>query len=424
MMKTISVIHFADSLMLSKSAPESFKPVLANFLLVLVLLMMLPLAFAEEDKQYLLSQTVYETILGAQELVEADKYNEAETALNLLLTDNDDLDSYEIAVAQQTLGFLYSAQERYKKAARYFRQALSSGALPPDVSHNLTYNLAQLLIIDEQYKVGIVLLKKWLAADSDPPSSAYVLLASTYYQLQDYANTIIYIKAAIDNDDAKESWHQLLLSSYLETQQYLLAIKVLENLIESYPYNKTYWDQLSALYFQQDDEFVALAVKMLVTRLELNDEKTLMNLSTMYQYLQIPYKSALILAKGIKDGVIPADLDNLTRLADSWLAARENKKAAQVLKQAAILDSSGKADLKYGRVLFDLSLWQQAIPPLSAAIKESTGKRVGRASLLLGMTYFYLDDLSAAKRHFNRALKFKSERKQAGQWLRYVKKKT
>ena len=397
-----------------------------NILLLLLLFIMSPLAFAEDDadsdKQYLLSKSVYDVVLNAQESLDAERYSEAEAPLVALLADTS-IDAYEKAVIQQTLGYVYSAQDRYKKATRYFKQALDSDALPQDVSHHLRYNLAQLFIADEKYKAGIALLKQWIDDDPAPPSSAYVLLASTYYQLQDYAHVVVYIKIAINSDaDPKELWQQLLLSSYLEMQQYPLAIGVLENLIESYPYQKKYWQQLSALYMQQDDDFIALAINMLVTRLELSDEKTLMNLSNMYLYLQIPYKSAQLLASGIKKGVIVTNLDNLNKLADSWLMAKEHQKAVAVLAKAAKLDKSGKTDLKHGRILFDLSLWQQAIKPLSIAMKKKTGKHVGRSSLLLGMSYVYLDDLPAAKRYFTRALKFKDEHKQAKQWLAYVKK--
>ena len=376
------------------------------------------------DSQFLLTEKTYKVLESAQELMAAEKYSDAESKLNTLLKQVDSA-SYEQAIVQQTLGYLFSSQENYKKAQHYFQQALDSNALPEKVSHNLHYNLAQLLLADEQYDEGIVLLEKWLKADASPPDSAYVLLASAYYRVKNYKKTIEHIRVAIKNDgsgEVKESWHQILLSAHLELKQYKSAIKVLETLLTSYPYIKSYWGQLSALYLQQNKEFSSLAVKMLAQRLELGDAKTLVNLANMYRYLHIPYKSTQLLTNGIKDGVIEADFENLNHVADSWLAAREEQKAADVLQQVTKLDDSGESDLKYGRVLFGLEQWQQAVDPLSKSLQKLEGDQVGVASLLLGMVQFHLDDFVQAKKQFTSAVAFENQRNQAGQWLRHVEK--
>ncbi len=388
------------------------------------LLLMLLVSFsvlAEENNQYLLTEKTYKALSVAQELIAADDYSKAETQLTALLKKVDK--PYEKAVVQQTLGYLYSSQENYKKAASYFQLALDLGALPEKVSHNLRYNLGQLLLADEQYKKGITILETWLKAEASPHNSVYVLLASAYYRLKDFKQVIKHISTAIKNDKtATEAWYQMLLSAHLELKQFKSAINVLETLITLYPYQKNYWDQLTALYLQQKKDFTALAVRMLSQRLELGDAKTLISLADMYRYLHIPYKSAQLLSEALEKGVIPADFDNLTRLADSWLAARESEKAVLVLKQAAEFDDSGESDFKQGRVLIGLEQWQDAIQPLELGLKKLSGDKKGTASLLLGMAYFYLDDLASAKTMFTQAVDYENERNQAGQWLRHINK--
>lgn len=391
-------------------------------LLLILLVSFTANSMAKEEGQYLLTEKTYKVLNSAHELMEADKYSEAESKLKDLLQQRGDA-SYDMAVVQQTLGYLYSSQENYAQASKLFQLALNSNALPEKVSRNLKYNLAQLLLADEQYKKGIALLEQWLQAESSPPNSAHVLLASAYYRVKNYKKTIEHIRIAIKNDkSAKESWYQVLLSAHLELKQYKSAIKVLESLIPRYPYQKTYWTQLSALYLQQNKEFTALAVKMLVQRLELGDAKTLINMADMYRYLHIPYKSAQLLTRGMSDGVIVTDYDNLARLADSWLAAKEAERAAEVLKEVAELDDSGKSDLKYGRVLFGMEKWQQAEEPLLKSLQKLQGKYIGAATLLLGMTQFHLGNLNDAKAQFSKAVAFDNERNQAGQWLRHIER--
>jgi len=113
---------------------------------------------AKEDKQYLLTEKTYNALNTAQELMAAEQYSAAEAKLKALLKQTQS-GSYERAVVQQTLGYLYSSQQDYKKASSYFQQALDSNALPKKVSHDLQYNLAQLLLADEQYKAGIAMLE-------------------------------------------------------------------------------------------------------------------------------------------------------------------------------------------------------------------------------------------------------------------------
>lgn len=393
---------------------------IVNVLLLLLSAMLMSNALAKEDSQYLLTEKTYKILNGAQELMEAEKYSQAESKLKDLLKQLK-AGSYEMAVVQQTLGYLYSSQENYALATKLFKQALDSNALPEKVSHNLKYNLGQLLLADDRYKEGIILLEQWLKAEHTPPNSAHVLLASAYYRVSNYKKTIEHIRIAIKSDkSAKEAWYQILLSAHLELKHYKSAIKVLESLIPRYPYKKAYWTQLSALYLQQNKEFTGLAVKMLAQRLELGDGKVLVNMADMYRYLHIPYKSAQLLSEGMKDGVIESDLDNLTSLAESWLVAKEAEKAAIILEKASKIDETGESDLKYGRVLFGLEKWKQASEPLTNSMKKLKGKQLGTASLLLGMTQFHLKNLSEAKAYFSKAISYENERSQAGQWLRHT----
>jgi tetratricopeptide (TPR) repeat protein len=376
----------------------------------------------ETDKQYLLTEKTYKLLSVAQALMSEEKYAEAETKLNSLLKQTTE-GSYDKAVVQQTLGYLYSSEGDYKRASVTFQQALDSHALPEKVSHNLRYNLAQLLIADEQYKSGISLLEEWLKKETKPENSAYVLLATAYYRQSHYKNTIKYISIAISKDpEPKEAWLQLLLSSHLELKEYKSAIKVQETLITRYPYKESYWRQLTALYLQQNKEFSALAVKALAQRLELGDSKTLLSLIDMYRYLNIPFKAAQLLLKGIDDGVLPSNIENLNRLADNWLAARETEAAADILKQLANLEDTGEAHLKYGRVLFALEKWQETIAPLDVAVSKLNKDEQGPALLLLGMAHYHLGNLEQSLKLFTKAVSYDEQRYQAGQWLRHVQK--
>lgn len=393
---------------------------LKNITLLGFMLLSLAVMAADSDKQFLLTESTYKALSAAQQKMEAEQYAAAEKALQALLQQTEQ-GSYDQAIVLQTIGYLYAAQENYLQAAKSFQQALDSKALPDKVSHNLRYNLAQLLLADEQYKAGIALMETWLAAEKSPPNSAHVLLASAYYRTANYKKVVEHMNIAIKNDKSpKEDWYRLILSAHMELKQYKSAINVLEILITQYPYQKVYWDQLGALYLQQNKEFTMLAVRVLAEKLELGDARTLSSLVDMYRYLQIPYKAADLLSRAMDQGVLDADFENLQRLADSWLAAKEPEKAVEVLQRMVSLDETGETDLKLGRVYIGLEHWQQAEAPLTSSISKLKGDKQGTAMLLLGMVYFNLHQLDKAKTWFGKALAFENEQKQAAQWLRHL----
>ena len=388
-------------------------------LMTLVACLALPLTSMAED-EYLLSEATYKSLNAAQEKMEQQQYRQAEADLKKLVGETD-AGSYERAVVLQTLGYLYSETEEYKLAAEQFEDALGLNALPEDVTHNLRYNLAQLLISDGAYQKGIDLLTQWLNKESQANSSAYVLLATAYFQINQFTNAVEAIRTAIQRDNSpKENWYRLQLSAHMEMQQYNQAINVLEILIERFPINKTYWDQLAALYAQQDKRLTSLAVQMLAKRLNLGDKDTVLRLANMYRYLNIPYKSAQLLQKSMDDGVIERNFKNLESLADSWLAARENENATQVLARMQSMDSSGETDLKLARVFISMEQWDEAAGPLQQSLEKLPEAKRGQAWMLSGMVNYHLGNIQQSEQHLNRALAYTEVRNQASQWLRHL----
>lgn len=372
------------------------------------------------EEPYLLTEKTYNSLSKAQELMEAGQLSQADQQLNALLAQTDK-GSYDHAVVQQTIGYLFVEQDQYANAAAAFRQALDADALPEDVTHNLRYNLAQILIADGQYKEGISLMENWLNNESKPKNSVYVLLATANYQVKNFSKAVEYIRIAIKNDaDPKEDWYRLQLSAHMSMKQYKSAINVLEILITGYPHRKVYWDQLAALYQQQEQELTSLAVRMLAERLDLNDADTLVSLADMYRYLRIPYKSGKLLQQGMDNGVIAANFRHLKKLSESWIAAREDELAAEVLSKMLAMDGSGETHLLLGQVYVGMESWQQAVPVLNQSVELLDGGKKGRAHLLLGTSLFYLEQLEQAKAAFSRAMAFDSQSRQAGQWLRHI----
>ena len=66
------------------------------------------------------------------------------------------------------------------------------------------YSLAQLSYINEDYRAAEKYLLAWIENEEMPSSQAYSLLATTYYQLQEFKNAKNNIEIAISMAEAKE----------------------------------------------------------------------------------------------------------------------------------------------------------------------------------------------------------------------------
>ena len=393
---------------------------LPSITLLTLLLFFNTLSIAKNNNQYSLTNENYKALVTAQELISKEQYSKAEGKL-LALLKRTNAGSYDEAMVRQILGYTYSSQEQYQKAITEFEQALASKVLSETVSHALRYNLGQLLLIEEEYSKGVEMLEQWFNDEPSPSNAAHALIASGYYPLYNYSKTVKHMKIAIRNiKAAPENWYQLLLAGHIELKQYSASIELVELMIVRYPHKEPYWQQLAFLYAQQNKEVSALATQVLADRLELSDGDVLLRVSSLYRYLNIPYKSAQLLVIGLQKGVVIDNEKNLSFLANSWLAAREREKAAAVLKRLAEKDSTGESDLKYGRVLFDLEEWQASSEAFDNSLQKLKGAKRGRANLMVGLTQFQLGRLKQAELYLKKATDYKSEEKQALHWLNYL----
>ncbi|WP_430008926.1 tetratricopeptide repeat protein [Methylophaga lonarensis] len=387
----------------------------------ILLIVFLGLHTVAAAEQYLLTESTYRVLSAAQEKMEAQQYTQAERDLQALLRDISS-GSYDAAVVRQTLGYLYSETGDYARAASTFREALASEALPPDVNHNLRFNLAQLLIAADNYREGIAELERWMQNEASPSDNAYLLLATAYYRLPDYQKSIDTIRILINRtSQPKEEWYRLQLASHMELNQYRAATSLLETMVSRYPYQKNYWDQLAALYMQQEQQFRSLAVHSLTMRMDLGDANTLQRIIDMYRYLGIPYKAARMLEQAMADGVIARNFEQQKRLADSWLAARELGRAIEVLSSIATQDQTGETGFQLARLQINEERWTDALATLQQVEPMLESERLrGELLLLKGMAYFNLGDYLQARTQFSQAVAFERQRNQAGQWLRHV----
>lgn len=268
-----------------------------------------------------LSDRTFRTVNKVQELIATEKYSEAISKLNSALSSSKR--EYDRAVLLQQMGFLYSLQDNYPKAVKYFADALSLNALPVPVAQQVRYSVAQLYLAEGQFKKSVSTMKEWFkiaeTTEEKPQAHAYITLASAYIQLEDYKNAIPPTKQAIAmSKDPSESWYQLLMSAHYELKQFKSVAGVLKILTTKYPKNKRYWTQLSGIYMELNQERNALSTLEMAYKLGLlEDEKEYLRLVNFQAYQGVPFRAAKTLQTAFDEGHVERNAENLEKQGHS-----------------------------------------------------------------------------------------------------------
>ncbi len=373
-----------------------------------------------------LDEATYKQLNQVYEWVGEEKYTEAYNELRRML-DRAGRDEYLQAILNQALAQVEWSRNNFEPALQYFEKAVQLDALPDQAHFALMYQIAQLYYMKERYDDALYRLEQWFctAPKDKITSSAYVLKASINANKRDFASALKAIDQAIAMEpEPKEQWYQLKLASHYELEQFPQVASTLEIMISKWPDKKSYWTQLTQVYYKLKQDDKALSVLALAYRKNLLDNQgDIIFLSSLYSNADVPFKSAQVLQQGIESGVVEASYRNWTLVADTWYAAEEMEKALAAYEKAGMAARTGEIDLRRGYILIDMERWVPAKEALSTALDKGglDERKTGEAYLLRGMAEFNLGNFDSASADWDRASKYPKARDAALQWMNHLK---
>jgi len=402
---------------------------LAVCLLLVVPVLLLSADFAAAERRekpktkkvQAVGEWAYKRLQEVQELLGEEKYPEATKELERM-KERRRLNDHERALMWQMYGYVYSAQEQYNKAAASFEKSLEKDALAESAARGTQYNLGQLYLALEQFDNALKTLLDWYSKTETPSPDAEYLLAMAYVQNEKIAEAIPYAKRAIAGSSApREAWYQLLLSLHFQLKEYQEAADLLEVMVLQFP-KRIYWKQLSGIYNELKQEKKSLAALQLAYSQGLLDERRdLVNLANLYLYHEVPYRAALVVEKGIEDGIIEPDVEAWELLSNSWLHAKEYDRALEPLTKAAEMSENGDLFVRLAQVHLQREDWVKVRAALELAVEKGDLSNPGNAFVLLGIANYNTKQLNAAKQAFREASKHDKQRKTASQWLKHIR---
>ena len=372
-----------------------------------------------------LGKAAFQRIEEAQNLMSEEKYDEAFVPLQAII-DGERFKPYEKAVAIQTTGFIYAAKGDYPNTVKSFERAIATGDLPPRVVNDLTYNLAQLSLADDQPKKALTLLNKWFANfDGDVPADVFGFKAQVHLLLEEWAEAELAVRKALSMvEEPKQSWTRILLSILLQQERYKEARPVLEDAAERWPGVKVFWQQLSAIYYEENEEKLAfVAHRAMHIQGMLTSSKELSSMAQLYLYHDVPIKAAEILQQGMDDGSVEKTEKNYELLAQAYMHSREWSKSIAPLTRAAEKSDKGKFYEQLAQAYLQDEEWAKAESALEKALKKGGLDDEANSWLLLGISRARIEKYEAAIKAFRKAGDDDDVAKDAFRWIRSIERR-
>ena len=396
-----------------------------KLLLILSLLTFYQPSYAAEDT---VNQAVARYLTRIHKYMEEEDWENAErelmqTARRYFKNE----DSYERALINQLYGQFYALQRDYKSAIPWFEKALAKSRLPFAADLQVTYSLSQCYFQTGRYKDVIKTLENYRVKASKRGQNMapvqLMVLGIAYFQEADILNAYTNISEAnATATKLNEEWLQYEFALAVKLEKFDEAINVGQFLVFVNPEKKSYWKQLSGVYYGSESEELSLAgLELAYENDVLDKEKDYIDLARYFMYKELPIKAIDVLNDGIKIKKVKQNRKNYEFLADAYFLAKDRVKGIDALIKAEALEKDSDLSYKIARFAFENEDWSKAITYFSQAKKQGYEKYPGRLELLLGISYFEISNYEEALAFLNESLEFDSSNSAAEGWISYIK---
>ena len=369
--------------------------------------------------------------------------------LNELRRDMANLKSYDRSVMWNAWAFVYFSDGKYDQAMDAYYNLINEPEVTIGLRVGALLSLAQLHLVQENYKEGIELILQWMNEVEKVTAQSYSLLGQAYYQTGDFRKSLSSMETAVtmaeeEGYKPRENWYVIMAAcigelkkEIGEKESLLRQIDIYEILVNLYP-KKQYFIQLGGSYGQLGRERdYMITLKAAHQKDFLNKESEYLALTQLLLLNQNPYWAAQVFVSGQKkmitivdekteeEKVVPVIKDtekNLKLLADAWRMAQEIDKAIPVLEKAANMSKDGESFVLLGNLYLSEDRVEKAVEAINKGLEKGKVKKLSQVYLTLGQAYFELEKFEDAKKYFRIAARDKDKKikQQANNWIKYT----
>ena len=393
---------------------------------------------------------VYEALEVVDDKGEPDP--DMETVLSILTElrrDMANLKSYDRSVMWNAWAFVYFSDGKYDQAMDAYYNLINEPEVTIGLRVGALLSLAQLHLVQENYKEGIELILQWMNEVEKVTAQSYSLLGQAYYQTGDFRKSLSSMETAVtmaeeEGYKPRENWYVIMAAcigelkkEIGEKESLLRQIDIYEILVNLYP-KKQYFIQLGGSYGQlgREKDYM-ITLKAAHQKDFLNKESEYLALTQLLLLNQNPYWAAQVFVSGQKkmitivdekteeEKIVPVIKDtekNLKLLADAWRMAQEIDKAIPVLEKAANMSKDGESFVLLGNLYLSEDRVEKAVEAINKGLEKGKVKKLSQVYLTLGQAYFELEKFEDAKKNFRIAARDKDKKikQQANNWIKYT----
>jgi len=361
----------------------------------------------------------------AQAAMADENYPQADKVLKALA--GQDLSTPAKAYVLQFQGNLALVRQQEKTALKHFSAAYALKALPAADQRRLLHTVAQLQMAQEQWRKGVSSMSSWMqqvraqgGKTEQIRANDYLMLAQGYSQLEHWAQVVAPIKTAIRmKGRAPEDWYRLQLAAHFELKQWKGATAVLELLVNRYPQQERYWEQLASVYQIRDRHADALAtLRAAWLAGKFSKERQYIWLSQMLLQQGLPQRAAELLQEAMSKRQIQRSLKHERLLAQTQLQAKLYDEGRSTLERIA----QRNPDYKVWRQLAYLDMQLKHWDAMKRSIDQAVALKPDAADLYLlsGIADINRAHYDQARSSFVKAREYDATRAQAQNWLNYL----
>lgn len=360
-----------------------------------------------------------------------------------------DPNSYDMAILMQIKAQIYLQDNQLAKAIEPLERclALSNARTPtffePRATQEYTYYLSALYyqeavaakdpaVASRYYDKAEKYISEWSKITPKPAPETLSFYASLLYQRAtangDQVDTRRLRQSLEVTERAlrlttrpRDSFYQLKLACLLQLSENQQAAEVLELLVKQKPDNRTYWQQLAALYLNQAQSegeknpriAQELNVRAIVTieRAQafghMNTPKDNFNLVGIYFNIGQFEKASELLENGLKTGGLENDPKNWELLSFCYQQLRQEYKSIDALKRATVaFPENGQFEYLIAQQYFGLEKPEDAFTHAKAAATKGNLTRPHSVYLFLAYVAFELKKFEDALEAVNKALTY------------------
>jgi tetratricopeptide (TPR) repeat protein len=196
-------------------------------------------------------------------------------------------------------------------------------------------------------------------------------------------------------------------------------------MVSLFPDKKVYWMQLSNVYATLEDFANALAIMQFANYNGMvTEDAEIRRLGDMMMVQEMPFQAAELMEAAGESNQVQKDVKYYESLANSWIAAREYRRALPVLGEAAKLADNGNTYIRIAEVNVQLSEWEAAAAALKSGIDKGGLRDESQAQLLMGMALYYQDKFSEARPYLERARSGTNTKNTANGFLQLIESRS